>query len=98
MAIGAEQNALLSLGSHPSNTTSHSSVAEMELLLGSIAMMKLESCRRQKASLKLSPDALGSRDAFDEGRSLAAELGAALVVVALAGGGDLGLEAALLEQ
>ena len=37
-------------------------------------------------------------DAFDQGGALAAEGGAALVVVGFAGGGNLGLEAALLEQ
>ena len=44
------------------------------------------------------PDPLGPGDAFDQGGSLAAELGAALALPGLAGGGDLGLEAALLEQ
>jgi len=43
-----------------------------------------------------APHALGVGDPFDQGGALAAEGGAALVVVA--GGGDLGLEAALLEQ
>src|SRR4051795_10999051 len=47
----------------------------------------------------LSPaDALCVGDALDQGGALAAEDGALLVVVAVAGGGDFGLDAALLEQ
>src|SRR5436309_14051059 len=42
--------------------------------------------------------ALSMRYALDQGGALAAEGGALLVVVAFAGGGDLGLDAALLEQ
>src|ERR1700754_2196899 len=47
---------------------------------------------------RLTADALGVGDALDQGGALAAEGGALLVVAAFAGGGDLGLDAALLEQ
>ena len=60
-------------------------------------MLSKSDGKRNVLSAKLSPHALRVGDPLDQGGSLATEGGAALVVVALAGGGDLGLEAALLE-
>ncbi len=47
---------------------------------------------------KSAPHTLGVGYPLDQGGAFAAEGGAALVVVGIAGGGDLGLEAALLQQ
>lgn len=52
----------------------------------------------RKFRRSLPPDALGARYAFDQGGAVAAEGGAALVLVPFSGGGDLGLEPALLQQ